>query len=176
MLGPKALLRSLNAVGGRFQLEHRHPARGLLWRADLANGFTAQCLNYLLGAGFKGSPQYSAWRLGVIDDAGFSLVSEDDTHAAHPGWNEFASVGGGTRAAWAAGTPSSAQLASLTAAVVSVTATGTIRGVFLANVAAVGSTDATGILCSTAVATEGLAVTGGGTLTISYTLRARPAG
>ena len=166
--------RSITGVGGRFQMEHRHPDFGLLWQADLANGFTLAALDYLLRASFKGGSQSPTWYIGAIAEGGYGGVSTSDTHASHPTWVEF--TGLSARGAWQPGAPNGGVLASPTPTVIPVTVGGQVRGVFLADRSAVGDTSPLGVLCSTAVANDPYAVVAGGHLSVSYLIRGRPVG
>lgn len=161
---------------GRFRVRHVCPRAGLTWDVDVPNGVTVEGRDYLLGAGFKGAPQSTGWRLLLVSDAGFAGVAEGDTHALHPGWTEFLGVSGGSRPAWPSGTPAGGVLDTLGTATVTLSAAGVVRGVGLANQPAVGSVAAGSVLYSTAVAAAGLSVSSGGVLYVTYTIRGTPVG
>lgn len=164
-------MRVRSRLAGDFLLSYRDPrSRRLDWTRQFPNGVTVEGVNYLLNAGHRGGAQQALWYVGLIDNSGFSSLSSADTHAAHPGWAEFTSVFGGSRAAW---TPTAANGGAVTdpaPASITVTANGTVRGALLASRQAVG-TSSGAVLYATGAMGTGLAVTAGGILTVSYTAR-----
>lgn len=154
------------SVGGAFRAVFRDRHGRLVWESVLRNGVSTQGANYLLDTAFRGQPQVTAWKVGVVSNSGYAAVDRADTANAHSGWIEFTSILGGTRPAWSPAAATGGSMVSAAAAIIQVTANGTVRGLFLASAAAVGATS--GTLYCTAVASTGLAVTAGGSIAYTY--------
>jgi hypothetical protein len=163
-------------LAGEFAIRYAPPPGAPGWAGPLvlANGPTTEGADYLLGAGFRGAARPGSWHLGLIDEAGFTALAAADTHASHPGWAEFTGVSGSARPAWpVAAAAAGGQLAGSGPATVTLTASGSVRGAFLASQAAVG-TGGGATIYATAAAAAARAVAAGGTLSITYTLRLVP--
>lgn len=165
-------------LGGRYRVWHRHPEFGLLWEADLANGVTVQGADHLLERCFRGGVGLT-WRLGIVAEAGYTGVADTDTYATHAGWSEYTGAGQLVgfllhRAVWTANPAQGGRMDSAGVVHIPVVSSGSVRGVFLCDRIQVGDVVPTGTLYSTAVAGAGLAVVAGGTIYVTYTLRARP--
>lgn len=158
---------------GEFRLTYTPPGGGKGWEALIPNGPTVEGINYLLEAGFRGRSLVNPWYIGVIDNAGFSALSSADASGSHPGWNEYTAVASGNRPQWVPAGAVGGQLVSSVSATVSITADGSVRGAFLASRQPTGLNSA-GVLYATAAMNAGLAVSAGGTLTITYSTRLRP--
>lgn len=158
---------------GRFRVWHTHPEFGLLWEADLENGVTVQGATYLLESVFRAGVVLTDWRIGAISEAGYTAVATTDTYVAHAGWAEFVPLGT-KRMLWTPGAAQGGRIASAGVSRNTVLIDGTIRGMFLCDRKGPGDTDPSGTLYCTAVAGSGLAVVQGGTVYVTYTLRARP--
>lgn len=163
----------LHLSTGLYELRYRDPFGGPGWRLVIPNGVTVEGANYSLEAGFRGGPKYATWYAGLIDDVGFSGLSNGDTHASHPGWAEFAGIYNSLRPAWTTSPAAGGVLTSSASTTFQITSAGTVRGTFLASRQAVG-TGAGPVLYSTAAAAAGRAVSPGGILTLSYSLRLNP--
>lgn len=160
----------LAPVAGAFVLEYRHPGGRRGWMQSLRNGVTIQGCNWLLDTGFLGIPQVQPVRCGLIAEAGFTGVDPTDTHDLHPGWTEQSGYSG-SRPVWIPDVAASGQLGTGAAATFTFTADGTLKGVFLADVATVGSVSSAGVLYNTAYVISALPFSNGGTLDVSFIAR-----
>lgn len=125
-------------------------------------------LNYLLDAGFRNQTVITAWHIGLINNSGFSALSSSDTMGSHAGWSEFTDYDEATRQAWTiANAASSGSLASSTATSFTISANGTVRGMFLTSSSTKSGT--TGTLWATATESSGRAVTDNQSLEVFYT-------
>jgi hypothetical protein len=160
---------------GWFDLTYRNPLGLVEWMAGFRNGVTVEGVNHFGNAVFRGGPRYSLWYVGLIDQSGFSGLSEEDTHLLHPGWSEYAGVTGSNRVLWQPGAASGGLMASAVPSVLSITADGEVRGAFLASRQPVGLASGA-VLYSTGRAAAGLAVEAGGTVAVNYSVRYAPRG
>ena len=162
-------------IAGEFVIRYTPPPSQPGWDGPLVlrNGVTTAGLNYLLNQGFRAGSRPAGWFIRLIDDAGFSALSSSDTHASHPGWAEFLGVASGQGVAWSPPAAADGILATTTPATIGLTASGTIRGAFLASQQATGSGSGP-VLYSTAAADAGRAVAAGGSLSLTYTLKLIP--
>lgn len=159
-------------ASGTWRLTHRDRSGGLVWDSVFPNGVTYEGSHYLLNGGFRGATLQPNWFVGLISDGGFAGLDTLDTHAAHAGWSEFTGVSGSNRGPWL---PTAASGGTLMGppVVLSVTANGSVRGALLASRQPVGLASGAVLYC-TGAAAAGLAVSAGGTVTLSYQLRIRP--
>lgn len=155
---------------GLFCLLYRHPD-GTAWRERLPNGVTTAGCNYAGEVMFRASSKSALWYVGAIDGSGFVAVDPSDTHSSHAGWSEFAGVLSAARPAWNPAAANSGRIASASSTVIQVTGAGSVRGLFLANSAAVGAASGPLLYC-TAVAPSARSVSAGGSLTVTYTVTA----
>lgn len=160
-------------TNGWFTMVSRDAEGNILGVREFHNGPTYEGLNYLLETGFRAGARASTWYIGLISNTGFSAIDPTDTHASHAGWTEFASLSGANRVAWTPGAAVGGLVESSSPTVLTVTASGTIRGAFLDSRQAVGTGGTATLYCSGA-ADSGLAVVAGGTVTINYSLRLTP--
>lgn len=158
--------------GGRFRIESRGADGRQMAVRYFDNGTTAQGVTYLAARGFLGAAAFTTFYIGLINDAGFSTLSVLDTHQSHPGWAEWTAMFGSVRQPWA---PTAAAGALLDApnAILSVTASGLVRGAFLASTPVIGSASGQ-IIYAAGVDTTGLPVEPGGVVTVGYKLRLSP--
>lgn len=147
----------------------------------ISNGITQQGLNHALLKHFNPSLQAQTWYAGLIDDVGFTGISDSDTHASHSGWSELTSLASADRARIRMATPTSKVAIHSPLAVgenaidllplvpgSSHPAAVKIRGVFMANIATVGSTSSGGVLWSTGLFDAPRTYQAGARLTIVY--------
>jgi hypothetical protein len=129
---------------GRFRVR-LYGADGLLTESfAVQNGMTMQGLNASLAVELGGGTQVNPWYMGLIDNAGFSAISINDTMASHVGWAELIGYSNTTREALAFGTPAGGIIGTPNYAEFTINDTVKIKGIFLASVGTKG--DATGIL------------------------------
>lgn len=157
------------AIAGGMLIVHRDAAGRLVWRHTISNGVTVQGANYLLDAAFKNGTKAAIWYLGLIEGLTFSSNPDSDTHALHPGWQEYTQVGA-SRPLWNRLAAGSGAIGPSSPTVFNITASGYIRGAFAASRQPVGDVSAGGILYATAKSVSNLAVTAGGTVSVGYTV------
>lgn len=158
--------------GGVFSLVSRDPEGRELGRAEFENGTTYQGVNHALDVTFRGAARFTTWYVGLVDNSGYAGVSSGDTHQSHPGWAEFNGLYGGNRGTWGPLAASGGFLDSVPL-VLSVTASGSVRGALLASQQAIGTASGQ-VLYSTGAAAAPVPVVAGGTVTLTYKLRLTP--
>lgn len=158
--------------GGRFRLESRGADGRQMAVRYFDNGTTYQGVTHAVARVFLAAAAFPTWYIGLINDAGFSALSFDDTHSSHPGWAEWAALYGSARSAWAP-TPAAGSLLDAPNAVLSVTASGLVRGAFLASSPVIGSASGQ-VLYAAGADITGLPVEAGGSVTVGYKLRFTP--
>lgn len=156
-------------IAGVFNFDYRDPkSRKRDWCFYVPNGVTTEGVNYLLNASFRVGTQQPNWYLGLIDNAGFSLLDPGDTHASHTGWGEYTGIFLSSRPAWNVATAAGGGiLPSSSASVFQITANGSVRGALVASQMAIG-TGAGAVLYSTGAMSAGMAVSNGGILSVTY--------
>lgn len=156
-------------LAGEYELVSRDADGRVLGSLTFPNGPTVDGVNYLANCGFRGGARIAAWYVGLINETGFVALDEFDSHSSHGGWSEFTNIAGGLRQPWSPAAAVDGLLDSPNVAF-SITASGTVRGAFLASQQATGTSSGPTLYC-TAVADAGVAVVNGGALTFSYKLR-----
>ena len=127
---------------GRFQVEHWRDGR-LIGVYEFPNGITDEGKDQLLDTQFDAATQITTWYLGLVDNANFTALAAADTYdeinQAGNGWDEFSDYtdpGNGdsatTRPVWNPDAAASQTITNGTVVVFDITATGTIKGLFLA--------------------------------------------
>lgn len=141
---PLLTLQELLNPRGKFVIEH--------WRAGerineyhFPNGINNEGKNRLLDVMFGGSgstTQITAWYCGLIDSIGYTALAATDTYVninqAGNGWTENVNYTDGnngnsttTRPVWTPTAASGQSKANSTSMVFNITATGTIKGLFV---------------------------------------------
>jgi len=126
---------------GRFQVEHWRDGR-LIGQYAFPNGITDEGKDQILNTQFDAATQITTWYLGLIDNANFNALNDADTYddidQAGNGWDEFSDytdAGNGdsttTRPVWNPDAAASQSISNGTVVVFDITATGTIKGLFL---------------------------------------------
>lgn len=134
---------------------------------SIPNGVTTEGVTTLLGVGFGGVSPITPY-VGLISESGYSAVAASDTHASHPGWNEWTNYSG-DRPAWDPATATGGGMATATPIQWVMSSGGQLRGAFIASQAAKG-TGAGAIIYCTAVAAAALTVVLAQVITCTYTL------
>ena len=127
---------------GCFQVEHWRDGR-LIGQYEFPNGITNEGKDQILNTQFDAATQITTWYLGLIDNASFTALADGDTYdeidQAGNGWDEFSDYtdpGNGdsatTRPVWNPDAAASQTITNGTVVVFDITATGTIKGLFLA--------------------------------------------
>lgn len=132
------------------------------------NGVTVVGINDLLDAGFSAGTQRTSWYFGLIDNSGFSTLSENDTMSSHAGWSESTAYSDATRRIWNAGTPSSKKITTTVASTFNINASATLRGLFLCSDNTKGGTS--GILWATGLFDSVETVGNGDSVDVEYEL------
>jgi hypothetical protein len=150
---------------GAYYIEHRNSDGKLIGLYRVPNGIVDVGMNDLLDVHFGASSQHTAWYIGLIDNSGYTGVSNSDTLASHTGWTE-ATPYSGNRVAWSVGSASSRSISNSSTADFSITSSATLKGIFVTDQAS----GTTGILWSTALFSSTVSVQNGDTLKITYTV------
>ena len=106
------------------------------------NGIVDEGKDRLLDIMFDGGTQITLWYIGLIDNAGFTALADDDTYddinQAGNGWDEFDDYtdpgnadSAVTRPEWAPDEPSGQSITNSTVRQFDITGTGTVKGVFV---------------------------------------------
>jgi hypothetical protein len=160
------------AGGGVFTVTCYDKDGNLKWETKAKNLVTNQGLQDMNTKYFTGSTYTAAWYIGLVDNAGFTAYSANDTMASHTGWSESTAYSGGNRGSATFGTATTASPSVIdnnaSQAQFSITGTATIRGAFLT--ATQGNTTNTGVLFSVAdfEAPGSRSVVSGDTLNVKY--------
>lgn len=155
-------------LGGRFKVKHFDKNGKLIDVYEFPNGIVDAGLNSLLDVVFDGETQINPWYVGLIDNAGFSSLSNSDTMGSHAGWSEFTDYAEASRPEWDVGAAAGRSITNGTAIDFSINASGTVRGIFVTGTNTKGGS--TGTLWSTALFASNIAVSNGDTLKVTYTV------
>jgi hypothetical protein len=152
----------------RATLEHWRGDK-LLRKETFKNGVTNVGKNAFLDAFFNVGSQPANWYLGLINNTGFTNVSSSDTASSHSLWLEWTATGDSGRLGWGQGAASGQQVASGSIITTTLTAAGTLQGIFLISDGTKGGT--TGILWATALFSSPLVAEIGDTLKLTYAVQ-----
>lgn len=155
----------------RAQLKARclRPDGTIRWKDEGNNLICNTALNDVLNEYIRATTQTTAWYMGLVDNSGFSTFAAADTSASHAGWSENQSYSQSTRPQWSPGAASSQSITNSSSVNFSITATVTIRGIFIISNSTIGGT--TGTLFSEAAFSGGnQSCNNGDTLQATYTL------
>lgn len=156
----------LNARG-RFLIDHIRDGK-VIGQYSIPNGIVDVGLNNILEVYFHSGTQITTWYIGLIDNAGFTALSNSDTMASHTGWSESTAYSNANRPQWTAGTAASRQITNAATVDFNINATATIKGIFITSNNTKGGT--TGTLWATATFASNVSVVNGDTLKITYTV------
>jgi len=157
-------------MSGRFFVLHQDCSKNIVGHYSIDNGVTYQGANECLKRTFTGGTQ-TQWYIGLIDNAGFTSVSINDTNALHPGWVEHVQYSG-ERKLWDNNPAASCLVTTNIPVVMAITAAGAVRGTFLASRSQRDNNAAGVIYCTATInQTAGFAVAVGDTLTVTYVTR-----
>jgi hypothetical protein len=169
---PDLIARGGASPAGRFRLTSRGWDGRRLGTRVFSNGTTDQGVTHVAARMFLGAAAYANWYVGLIDEAGFSALDEADTHQSHAGWAEWTGLYLSQRGLWVP-TPASGRFMDAANTVLSITATGNVRGALLASSPTIGTASGQ-ILYATGVDDDPLPVEAGGTVIVGYKLRFSP--
>ena len=156
-------------LAGRYLVEHRDIDENLKALHRFPNGIVDEGMDHILDTQFHGTSQVTTWYIGLIDNSGFSTVSDSDTLSSHAGWSEFTSYTEANRVTWVEDAASSRSISNSTTADYSINASGNLYGIFVSS-NNVKSTGNTGTLWSTAAFSSVVATANGDTLKVTYTV------
>lgn len=128
------------AFKGRYKVEHFRSGE-VVGVYEFDNGVTNEGKNAALETLFHSGTQFTAWRLGLIDNAGYTALAAadiyDNINQSGNGWDEFTSYtdaangnSSSTRPTWTPGTASSQSITNSSPVVFDITGSGTIKGLF----------------------------------------------
>lgn len=158
-------------VGGYFVVSCYDQDGNLKWEDTAENGVTNLALNDILNVYLRSTSQTTTWYLGLVDNNTFTAFGAADTMASHAGWIENVGYSGGVRLTWSAGAASSQAVVNASTVNFAMTATATIRGIFLGSDSTLSGT--TGNLFATAAFSGGnQSVNSGDNLKVTYTVSA----
>lgn len=172
---------------GAFVLEHYRDGEKV-GQYKLNNGIVNEGKDHALDVVFDSGTQITTWYLGLIDLANFTALASDDTYddinQAGNGWDEFTDYtdpgnadSAVTRPVWNPDEPSGQSITNSTVEEFDITASGTVKGVFVVGGGTAPQTkgdhgnDST--LWATALFTGGdVPVANGDQLKVTYTVSA----
>ena len=138
--------------GGVFTVTCYDKEGNLKWETKAKNLVTKQGLQDMNTKYFTGATYTAAWYIGLVDNAGFTAYSTDDTMASHTGWTESIAYSGGNRGTATFGTATTADPSVISnvasQASFSINNNAVIRGAFLTSTQS--NTTNTGVLFSEA--------------------------
>lgn len=139
------------------------------WREPIHNTIVNSGINSMLGQTLHGDTQITAWYIGLVNNSGFTAFAAADTAASHSGWSEFISYSQTTRPAWSPGAAAGQSISNGTAVAFSITASATVKGIFLISNNTISGTTGT-LFSEGAFAAGNQTVNNGDTLQITYTV------
>lgn len=163
-------------VGGWFEVEYLLNGQRV-WAERCKNGVTKQFLDYMLSVSVQGGTQLSTWYFGLIANASFSAVDDDDTYASHAGWTETTAYSESVRQTFSQATVTDQLITESTTAAFTFTADTVVRGMFLASDNTKGDTAAAGAkLWVTSLLSTARTILTGGIYRVGYTCQAAESG
>lgn len=153
--------------GNPVILEHFRQGK-LIDRCVSFNGIVTVGKNSLLDVYFRNQTQLSAWYQGLIDNSGFSALSDSDTMGLHAGWTEFTTYSQSTRPQWSPVAAASGSITNTTSVTFDITGTGTLYGMFMTSNSTKSGTS--GTLWATAAFSAAKSVVNGDQVKLTYTL------
>ena len=157
---------------GKFHVEHYRKGK-LIGTYDFKNGITNGGLDKLLDVMFHDDTKVATWYIGIVNNAGFSTYAAADTMGSHAGWTEWASYDEANRQTWAEDAASGQSITNSTPAVFTISASGTVRGLFITSDNTISGTS--GTLWSTADFGSTVTVADDDVLQVTYTVNAAEA-
>jgi len=152
---------------GHFKVEHIRDGK-VIAEYEIPNGIVDAGLNHILETEFHGGTQVTTWYFGLVDNAGFLAFAAGDTVLRHVGWVECVSYDEVNRPAWTAGAATSRQITNASSVIFTISATKTIKGLFVASNNSKGGT--AGTLWSTATFGSPVPFLDNDLLRVTYTI------
>lgn len=160
-------VRERPKMKGRFKVEVWRKGK-LVHDVDVTNGITDVGMNFLLDQVFRNQSGVAQWYIGLVDNAGFSAFANADTMGSHAGWAEFTTYSEGARQAWTTVAASGRSITNTTAATFTMSASGTLHGIFVTSSTTLGGSS--GTLWSTGALAANLPVSSSDVVKITYTV------
>lgn len=151
---------------GHFTVEHFREGKKI-GEYHLQNGITDIGQNTLLDIMFETTAKISNWYIGLIQDGGYTGLSDSDTMSSHSGWTEFTGYDESNRVLWDTDAATGGAISNSTTVDFSINTGDTLKGVFCVSDNTKSGTS--GILWATALFTSDIPVLNGDTLKITYT-------
>ena len=156
-------------VKGQFKVEHFR--KGVkIGEYEFPNGIVNEGLNKILDVMFHDATKIATWYIGLVNNAGFTAYNAADTMASHAGWSEWTSYDEANRVEWTEGAASGKSITNATPVTFTISATGTIRGLFVCSENTKSGT--TGTLWSTADFASTVNVVDDDEINVTYTVNA----
>lgn len=158
-------------MSGRYKVEHFDSAGKLKGTYEFPNGIVDEGMNHILNTQFHDTTAVSTWYLGLIDNAGFTALSNSDTAAqigGTNGWAESTAYSEATRQEWTEGAASGRSITNSSTVDFSINASVTLKGIFVVSSSTKSGT--TGTLWSTAAFASTVTAVNGDSLKITYTV------
>lgn len=152
---------------GHFVIEHVRDGE-TIGTYEFPNAIVDAGLNHILNTEFDSGTQVTAWYIGLVDNASFSAFANSDVMSSHTGWIENTNYSNGTRPQWTVGAAASRSITNASTVNFSITATVTIKGIFIVSDSTKGGT--TGTLWSEAAFGSNVTCNNGDTLKVTYTV------
>lgn len=153
---------------GKWNIFHYRNSKQI-GQYNINNLITTVGKNSVLDVGFRAQTQISAWYMGLIDNTSFTAIDVSDTMASHAGWIEFyTGYSQATRVQWSPSAASGGSISNATAAQFDITATATLKGVFITSGS--GKNGTTGTLWSAAAFAANVSVQNGDQLKLTYSI------
>lgn len=152
-----------------FHVEHYRKGE-LLNIISSKNLVTNAGKNSILDIMFHGATQITTWYQGLINNSGYSAVAAADTISSHAGWTEFTSYDESVRQTWVEAAASSQSITSSSVSTFTISATGTVRGLFIVSESTKGGT--TGTLWAATLFSSTISVVDDDLLKVTYTINA----
>jgi len=169
---------------GEFVVEHWRDGL-LLATHTMKNGITTEGKNHAFDSTFDAQSPITVWYMGLIDLTGYTALDATDTYddidQAGNDWDEFKdydySAVSTNRGVWSPDAASAASISNSTQVVFDITASGTVKGLFICGGGAASSVQgdhaADGTLWATALFDQGdTAVVNADQLKVTYTISA----
>jgi len=153
-----------------IRVEHYDKDGNLLGVYDTFNDITNEGKNLILNVMFNGTTPIAnnSWFIGLISSVSYTALAATDVMNSHAGWTEFTTYSQANRVAWGSGTATTQSTTNASAAQFDITASGTVKGVFITTDNTKGGT--AGSLWATALFAADVPVNNGDQIKVTYTV------
>jgi len=157
---------------GMFHVEHFRKGK-LIGTYDFKNAVVDDGLDKILDVMFHDVTKIATWYIGIVNNAGFTGYAAGDNMGGHGGWTEWTSYDEANRVTWTEGAASGQSITNATPVDFTMSASGTVRGLFLTSNNTKSGT--TGTLWATADFASTVTVADDDVLKVTYTINAAAA-